>query len=157
MAMHVDTYSMKAPNRCHSKTLDHLGLVSGMYDELGIGETLDELIPQDTEQRHVSIGQAVKAMVLNGLGFADSPLYLTPHFFEDKPVERLIGEGIEAAHLNDDTLGWTLDALHHHGLTALYLPIAAQAVKRLGLSGQCGHLDSSSLHTDGAYNQQFSV
>jgi len=37
-------------------------------------------------------------MVLNGLGFAEQALYLTPHFFRDKPVERLIGEGIEAEH-----------------------------------------------------------
>ena len=46
-------------------------------------------------RRTVSIGQAVKAMVLNGLGFANRALYLTPNFFRDKPVERLIGEGIE--------------------------------------------------------------
>jgi hypothetical protein len=48
-----------------TKILDNLGLVAGMYDELGIGELIDEWIPQDHEQRHVSIGQCVKAMVLN--------------------------------------------------------------------------------------------
>jgi hypothetical protein len=47
-------------------------------------------------------------MVLNGLGFANRALYLTPNFFRDKPVERLIGEGIGAEHLNDDVLGRVL-------------------------------------------------
>jgi hypothetical protein len=41
-------------------------------------------------------------MVLKGLGFANRSLYLTPLFFRDKPVERLIGEGIEAEHLHDE-------------------------------------------------------
>lgn len=54
-----------------SETLEHLGLVAGMFDELGIGELVDELVPQDLSQRKVSVGQALKAMVLNGLGFAN--------------------------------------------------------------------------------------
>jgi transposase len=58
-----------------SETLEHLGLVAGMFDELGIGELVDELVPQDLEQRTVSVGQALKAMVLNGLGFANRRLY----------------------------------------------------------------------------------
>ena len=57
-----------------------------MFDELGISELIDRLIVQDSEKRRVSVGQAVKAMVLNGLGFANRALYLTPLFFQDKPV-----------------------------------------------------------------------
>jgi hypothetical protein len=30
-----------------SQVLDHLGLVAGMFDELGIGAVLDQAIPQD--------------------------------------------------------------------------------------------------------------
>jgi transposase len=84
-----------------SYNLDHLGLIAGLYDELGIGECIDTLIPQDLEQRTLSVGQSVKAMVLNGLGFTQGALYLTPHFFQDKPVELLIGPGIQADDLND--------------------------------------------------------
>ena len=54
----------------------------------------------------------VKAMVLNGLGFVQRTLYLMPRFFEDKPVERLLGPGVLAEHLNDDALGRALDAIH---------------------------------------------
>jgi transposase len=61
--------------------------------------------PQDREQRKVSVGQAMKAMVLNGLGVVNQRLYLVPHFFENKPTERLLGPGVEPRHLNDDTLG----------------------------------------------------
>jgi transposase len=139
------------PQECSSKLLNHLGLVAGMYDELGLGELIDSLIPQDEEQRIVSVGQSVKAMVLNGLGFANRALYLTPHFFQDKPVDRLIGEGIEAQHLNDTVLGRNLDAIYDYNPEKLYSQLAARAVGRLGLLTRFGHLDSTSFHTDGRY------
>jgi len=53
-----------------------------MYDELGIGDLIDTIIPQDLDRRHVSIGQIIKAMTINGLGFTQGALYLSPHFFE---------------------------------------------------------------------------
>src|SRR5512144_458574 len=124
-----------------SQNLDHLGLVAGMDDELGIGEVLDRTITQDTDQRHVSIGQAVKALVVNGLGFINRALYLAPQFFADKPPERLMGPGIVAEHLNDDVLGRALDRLYEHDVTPLFLLISAQACQRLGLVGATVHRD----------------
>ena len=66
-----------------------------MFDELGLGDVIDQAITQDATKRQVSVGQAVKAMVLNGLGFVNQQLYLLPRFFDNKPVERLIGPAIE--------------------------------------------------------------
>ena len=76
-----------------TKTIEHLGLVAGMIDELRIVEIIDQEIKQDFDQRQVTVGQAVKAMILNGLGFANRRLYLATHFFENKPTEQLIGKG----------------------------------------------------------------
>ena len=121
MAAHIETRTMVHPHYYYrSKQLDHLGLVAGMCDELRIPAMIDRLIPQDEEKRTVSIGQAVKAMVLNGLGFANRALYLTPLFFRDKPVERLIGAGTQAGHLNDDVLGRALDAIYEYDPSLLY-------------------------------------
>jgi len=66
MAAHIETGAMHAPTNYKSYTLDHLGLVAGLYDELGIGQRIDQLIPQKLDQRTISIGQAVKAMIING-------------------------------------------------------------------------------------------
>lgn len=136
----------------HSQVLDHLGLVAGMFDELGIGEVIDHAIVQDRTKRTVSLGQAVKAMVLNALGFVNQQLYLVPSFFQNKPLERLVGPRIQAEHLNDDVLGRALDALYEYGVTPLYRLIAAQAAQRLRLTAQVGHLDTTSFHVDGRYN-----
>ena len=70
------------------KRLDHLGIVAGVIDEIGLVEKIDELIPP-VPQRIVSCGNAVKAMILNALGFVSRPLYLHSQFFNGKPVEHL--------------------------------------------------------------------
>ena len=119
MAVHVDTGTMRGPITYQSYNLDHLGLVAAMVDELGIVKLIDTVIVQDHKQRMVSVGQAVKAMILNGLGFSHRALYLTPHFFEKKPVARLLGTGIEARRLNDDTLANALDRIYSYGVEDL--------------------------------------
>ena len=140
------------PQAYRTQVLDHLGLVAGMFEELGITEVLDHATQQDPEMRIVTVGHAVKAMVLNGLGFVNQQLYLVPHFFQNKPLPRLIAPGIEARHLNDDTLGRALDTLYETGLTELYSLIAATAARRLGLTPTFTHLDTTSFHLDGRYN-----
>jgi transposase len=140
------------PQPYRSQSLDHLGLVAGMFDELGIGAVIDHATQQNPETRLVTVGNAVKAMVLNGLGFVNQQLYLVPLFFQHKPTHRLIAPGIEAPHLNDDTLGRALDTLYDYGVTALYSLVAVTAAQRLGLTPRFVHLDSTSFHVDGRYN-----
>jgi len=135
-----------------SCTLDHHGLVAGMVDELGLVEKIDAMIPQDLGQRQVSVGMAVKAMILIGLGFVQRALYLTPDFFKGKPVGRLLGPGITAGMLNDDALGRALDAIFAFGVESFYFLLASGVARQLGLSGAGGHLDSTSFHVDGDYN-----
>jgi transposase len=135
-----------------SQVLDHLGLVAGMFDELGIGDVIDQATQQNPEMRDLTVGEAVKAMVLNGLGFINQALYLVPRFFQNKPTYRLISPRVTPEQLNDDALGRALDTLYGYGVTALYSLIAATAAKRLDLSPTSMHLDSTSFHVDGRYN-----
>jgi hypothetical protein len=60
------------PQPYRTQALDHLGLVAGMFEELGITEVIDQA----------------------------TQLYLVPHFFQNKPLSRLIAPGIQASHLN---------------------------------------------------------
>ena len=62
-------------NTYQVKNLDHLGLIAAQFDALGLVELIDSMVPQCEEKRNVSLGQAVKAMVINGLGFANHTLY----------------------------------------------------------------------------------
>jgi len=57
------------------ENLDHLGLVAGLVDEIGLVELTDDLLGRHS-LNHISPGQVLKAMILNGLGFVSAPLYL---------------------------------------------------------------------------------
>ena len=102
-----------------SKVIDHLGLLSGIWDELELTKTIDQWIPQDSTYRHVSVGNICKALVLNGLGFTERTLYLVTSFFENKPTSLLLGEGIMPSHLNDTVIGRALDDIQKYGTTPL--------------------------------------
>jgi len=128
----------------------HLGIVAGLIDEIGLVEQINELVVEQPGEK-VSPGYAVKAMILNGLGLFSSPLYLFPKFFEGKPTQHLIGEGIEAKHLNDDRLGRVLDKLYLTGLEEIFLGIALKASKEFAIGIESIHLDSSSLSVEGEY------
>jgi transposase len=123
-----------------------------MFDELGLGDVLDRAIHHNPEMRDLTVGEAVKAMVLNGLGFINPALYLVPRFFQNKPTSRLISLRVTPDQLNDDALGRAVDTLYSYGVTELYSLIAATAAERLGLAPRFAHLDSTSFHVDGRYN-----
>ena len=136
----------------HSQVLDHLGLVAGMFDELGIGDVIDQAMRQNPEMRDLTVGEAVNAMVLNGLGCINQALYLVPRFFHHKPTYRLVSPRVTPAQLNDDALGRALDTLYAYGVTALYSLMAVSTARRLGLCPTSTHLDTTSVHVDGRDN-----
>jgi transposase len=138
----------------NSKQLDHLGLVSGMIDELGLVSQIDSLMSVQSKERDLSIGIICKALIINGLGFVQRTLYMVPSFFEDKPIEHLLGKGIRSEQLNDTTLGRALDDIHKYGCTELYGGLVPQICKVLGLKGGPVHMDSTDFHVDGVYNSR---
>jgi transposase len=66
-------------------------------------------------------------------------------------VSHLLGEGVEARHLNDDRLGRVLDQLYEAGITPLFMKVALQAVQRFGINIEQRHLDSTSISVEGEY------
>jgi len=77
---------------------------------------------------------------------------LVSDFFENKPTERLLGEGVKPSHLNDSVLGRALDAVQHYGTTKLFSKISLKVFSVLNLSPSKIHMDSTDFHVDGVYN-----
>jgi transposase len=141
----------------NSKQLDHLGLVSGMIDELGLVSQIDSLLSVQNKERDLGIGTICKALIINGLGFTQRTLYMVSSFFEDKPIGLLLGDGITSDQLNDTTLGRALDDIHQYGCTELYAGLVPQICKVLGLEGGAVHMDTTDFHVDGVYNSRKAV
>lgn len=132
------------------ENIDHLGIVAGIVDELGLVEYFNEQLGVDPRET-LSIGIVVKAMILNGLGFVSAPLYLFEQFFIGKATAHLLGDGVEAGHLNDDRLGRGLDQLYQAGVSDLFVGLALQAQQRFKVECRSAHLDSTSFAVDGEY------
>lgn len=131
--------------------IDHLGIVAGIIDEMGLVEQINQLLGTHPQEM-ISPGQVVKAMILNGLGLVSAPLYLFERFFVGLATEHLLGEGISPAYLNDDRLGRVLDKLYYEaGLTQVFVTVAMEAARKFGVKLDSLHLDSSSFHLHGEY------
>lgn len=143
-------------NDVHTFNLDHLGIVAGACQELKIAERIDDLIGNKDPRRVVSCGKAVVAMIINGLGFVGRTLYMTPQFFANKPVQRLLGEDITPEDLNDHALGKALDEIAKFGPTDLFAHTAFGIALEHNLMGSSAHLDSTTISMEGEYEFQSS-
>jgi transposase len=136
-----------------TEPLGHLGLIAATINTLGIIDKIDARIPLNRDKGGiVSHGKRVAAMLLNGLGFINSRLYMSPMFFKDKPMATLLGEDITAEHLNDDSLGRCLDKIADYGTTQLFSELAFEIAKEQGLLKGGLHLDTTSLTLYGDYD-----
>ena len=134
------------------KRIDHHGIVVGVIRDLGIDSYIDQKL-WSSGNESVSTGQAVSAMIINGLGYTDKPLSMTTEFFERLPTEELLGVGIEASSLNRHRLGRALDDIYEVGCTTLFSELAGKAViqDKVDVSRQA--LDTTSFNLTGATTQ----
>ena len=108
-----------------SAHLGHLGLVADKIDSLNLIELIDSRLPiSEACGAKVSHGERIAAMIMNGLGFTDSRLYLFPEFLSDKPLDRLFNRHVQAEWFNDDASGRCLDAISAYGTTKLFTELS---------------------------------
>jgi Domain of unknown function (DUF4277) len=129
--------------------VDHLGLVAGMVDALGLGDVLDHATHHHPELRALTVGEAVNARVRHGFGVSTQALSLVPRLFPQQPTSRLVSPRMAPEPLNDDALGRAGETLDASGVTARYRRMAATAAARLGLAPRFGQLDRTRVHVDG--------
>ena len=130
--------------------LDHLGLIASVINDLGLVSRIDaRLIPDDQEA--LTPGEAIKGMILNGLGFANRPLSLTPQFFANKPLDLLFRPGVEAAMFNRFKLGRTLDEVDTYGCDLFFSEIALAVCQHEAIDQRFNHLDTTSFALTGEY------
>jgi transposase len=134
----------------HVERLDHLGLVACMIKDLGLISMIDaRLIPDAQEE--ITPGEAVAGMILNGLGFANRPLSLTPQFFTNKPLDLLFRPGVRAEMFNRFKLGRTLDEVYAYGCDLLFSEVALAVCAQESLEQRFHHLDTTSFSLSGDY------
>ena len=124
--------------------IDHLGIVAGVIQDLGIIEMIDSRITPD-EREEITTGEAIAGMIINGLGFSDRPISLTPQFFESKALDILIREGITPDMLNRFKLGRSLDDVYSYGCNLLFSEIALDICQKERIDLRFNSLDTTSF------------
>jgi transposase len=130
--------------------LDHLGVVASVIKDLGLIEMIDARLLLH-EQEEITAGEAVAGMILNGLGFANRPLSLTPQFFTNKPLDLLFRQGVCAEMFNRFKLGRTLDEVYAYGCDLLLSELALAVCAQEGIDDRFTHLDTTSFSLTGDY------
>jgi transposase len=130
--------------------LDHLGIVASVINDLKIVEMIDARIPPD-EQEEISTGESIKGMILNGLGFSNRPISLTPQFFENKPLEILFRKEVLAEYFNRFKLGRSLDDVYDYDCDLLFSELSASACEQEGVDLRFNSLDTTSFSVTGEY------
>jgi transposase len=137
-----------------SAHLGHLGLVADKIDSLNIIELIDNRLPiSEAYGAKVSHGERVAAMIMNGLGFIDSRLYLFPEFLSDKPLDRLFNRHVQPEWFNDDASGRCLDEISAYGTTKLFTELSLTIGQARGLLGKSTHIDTTTLSLFGDFDQ----
>jgi transposase len=95
-------------------------VIASVIKDFGLIHMINARLVPDA-QEVITPGEAIAGMILNGLGFANRPLSLTPQFFAHKPRDLLFQE--------------------------LALPVCAQE----GIDLRFHHLDTTSFSLSGAY------
>ena len=120
------------------QTINHLGIIAGIIDEIGIVEIINEQLGVKPQEK-LNSGLIVKSVILNAMGFVSGPLSLFPQFFNDKATEHLFGEGIYSDYFNDDKIGRVMDKLYKFGLDKIFLAITLAACKKYGVDQTYSH------------------
>jgi transposase len=130
--------------------LDHLGVIASVIKDLGLIDMINARLVPDA-QEVLTPGEAMAGMILNGLGFANRPLSLTPQFFAHKPLDLLFHEGICASMFNRFKLGRTLDEAYTYGCDLLFHELSLAVCAHEGIDLRFNHLDTTSFSLSGEY------
>ena len=135
---------------CSIERLDHLGIISGVIKDLKIIELIDEKLGIHKDES-ISAGETVAGMIINGLGFSNKPMSLTPLFFEHIPLELLFREGVKADDFNRFKLGRILDRCYSYGAELLFSEIALNVCQQEKVDTKFNSMDTTTFSLTGDY------
>jgi transposase len=116
----------------------------GVMKESSLKELLDEKLGKCGDEK-ISSGEAIEGMILNGLGFTSSTLSLSPRFFENRPLELLFREGVQAEDFNHYKLGRVLQKCYDYGAENLFEEIALSICNQEKVDRRFNSLDTTSF------------
>jgi hypothetical protein len=120
-----------------------------MLDAIGLGDVVDNATPPHPDMRDLTVGEAVQALGLNGLGVVTQARSLVPRCFPQQLTSRLMAPRMPPARRHEAAHGRAVERRQADGVTARYRRLAATAAKRLGRAATVAPRDRPRGHGDG--------
>ena len=123
-----------------------LPILSAICDNIGLQKNIDEQIEPSKNERKssfVTTGQAIKSLVMNII-VDRKPFYKIQEFYENKDIEKLLGEGIKVSHLTDDLYARALDDIHEIGPKKILTETAMSIINKYNIPIGAVHADTTS-------------
>jgi transposase len=136
------------PTDISGSEIHHLPIVTGFARRIRLVETINYLVPSETD---VAPGILVLLMVLDALA-GRHPLYRVGAFFQNKDVELLAGEDVDLDYLSDDNFGRLLDRLYEANTTRVFSHLAMNALEAFEINSPHIHFDTTSIRVYGSYD-----
>ena len=97
-----------------SQTLDHLGIIAGVCKDLNLASVANSYLEKRSVHPKVTAGDAIVALILNGLGFVTRSLYMTSTFFETRVnhVYKYHEKGRPQKNAKKNIEGFQIEVLH---------------------------------------------
>lgn len=118
--------------------------------ELGIPDTIDNMVQWDPKQCKHSPGTHALAMMVNIL-MGRTALYRVEEFYDNLDVPFLFGMDAHASDFNDSVLGRTLDKIFEAGPKRVFSAAALRAAMREDVKVDVVHVDTTSWSLAGIY------
>lgn len=127
-----------------------LPLISAICDKIDLARRIDLKVDVNQDNRIVSTGNAIKAMVMN-IVTDRKALYKLDEFYAYTDAEKLFGEGINPYNFTDDVMARALDELYNIGPKKLMTETAMFSIKEYKIPVKSIHADTTSKNLYGQY------
>ena len=107
---------------------------------------------------HVKISSSnlILAIVANLINSASEPAYATPEFYSNRPTWSYFA--VSSDDINRHVIGRLLDKIYEYGVEKFFIELASHVMKKMGISPESIHADSTSFHYHGeSYEEEGAV
>ena len=130
-----------------------LGLIRYVSDQIGLVDTLNELLSWDEQHCKLSPGHRILAIMMSSMS-GRSALWRMDEFFAGQDLVPLFGEGVVASDFNDDALGRALDKFSEVDSASVFSTVALKAMLAMEIPWNVLHADTTSISLYGEYNDR---
>jgi transposase len=127
-----------------------LPLLSAICDKINLVNIIDGHIDNDQDNRIISTGKAIKAMVMNIVANRKA-LYKLTRFYDNTDTQKMFGNDINPEHFTDDVMARALDELYEIGPGKVMTEAAMSIIKIYNIPVSSIHADTTSKSLYGAY------